>query len=99
MLGMTRGAQSNSTFVNHSPGSQTVVQSNLWSFDGSASVDHLAGKSLSSTAATWSDPPSDWISEGKACQRAHTLSKGYSGRGLGQQSFSSLFHLRLVPSC
>lgn len=95
---MTGEAQSNFTFENHSPGSQTVAQSNLWSCDGDASVDHLAGGSLSSTAAAWSDPPSDWISGGKACQRAHILSKGCSGRGLGQQSFSSLFHLRLVPS-
>ena len=58
-LGMTGGAQSNSTFLNHSPGFQTVVQSNLWSCDGGAFVDHLAGESLASTVATWSDPPSD----------------------------------------
>ena len=56
---MIEGAQSNSTFVNHSPGSQTVVQSNLWLCDGGASVDHLAGGSLASAVATWSDPPSD----------------------------------------
>ena len=95
----TTGAQSNSNFENHSPGSKTVVRSNLsLCGDDASAVNHLADGSLSTTNVTWSDPQNDWISEGKACQRAHTLSKGCcSSRGLGPQSSSSLFHLRLAP--